>query len=53
MSIIIDGMDQNHSKLPHLASNVGFSKPMDQHIQGVLEHGQGMYSCVFVRAYTV
>jgi hypothetical protein len=42
MSIIIDGMDQNHSKLPHLSSNVGFTKPMDQHIQGVLEHGQGV-----------
>jgi hypothetical protein len=42
-SCIIDGMDQNHSKVPHLGSQQSFGYPLKQHIQGVLEHGIGKY----------
>lgn len=42
MSLIMDGMDQSHSRCPHLGSQSTFSKPLKQHIQGVLVHGVGM-----------
>ena len=41
MSLIIDGMDQAHSRIPHLGNNKEFSEPLSQHIQGVLVHGIG------------
>jgi hypothetical protein len=41
MSLIIDGMSQNHTKLPWLGNQKDFPEPLDQHLQGILEHGQG------------
>lgn len=41
MSLIWDGMDQNHSRCPHLGSQDEFAHPLKQHIQGVLVHGVG------------
>lgn len=40
MSINTDGMNQNHSKIPYLAGLQDFPRPLGQHIQGVLEHGE-------------
>ena len=37
----MDGMDQNHSHLPHLGGLKEFSEPLKQHIQGVKVHGVG------------
>lgn len=42
MSLIIDGMDQNHCKCPYLGSQSTFSHPLSQHIIGVKEHGVGL-----------
>jgi hypothetical protein len=39
MSIIIDGMDQSHSKIPYLGSAVSLKEPLTMHVVGVLEHG--------------
>jgi hypothetical protein len=41
MSIIIDGMDQGHCKVPYLGSADTFGEPLHQSIIGVKEHGQG------------
>jgi hypothetical protein len=41
MSIIIDGMDQNHSRIPYLGNQAKFSQTLDQGITGVKEHGVG------------
>lgn len=41
MSLIWDGMDQSHSRCPHLGTQDSFSHPLKQHIQGVLVHGVG------------
>lgn len=41
MSCIWDGMDQKHSRCPHLGTQTQFSKPLKQHIQGILVHGVG------------
>jgi hypothetical protein len=41
MSIIIDGMDQNHSRIPYLGNQKQFPKTLDQGITGVKEHGVG------------
>jgi hypothetical protein len=41
MSIIIDGMDQGHCKVPYLGSADTFGDPLHQSIIGVKEHGQG------------
>ena len=41
MSCIWDGMDQSHSRCPHLGTQTAFSKPLKQHIQGILVHGVG------------
>ena len=39
MSIIIDGMDQNHSRIPYLGSAIALAEALTMHIEGVLEHG--------------
>jgi len=39
MSIIIDGMDQSHSKIPYLGSAVSLKEALTMHVVGVLEHG--------------
>ena len=39
MSVIMDGMAQNHCILPWNANQHEFSDPLVQHLQGVLEHG--------------
>ena len=41
MSSIIDGASQNHCTIPHPGENVEFSNGLEQHIEGVLTHGQG------------
>ena len=38
MSIIIDGMAQSHTKVPHLANQNTFPACVDQHIIGVIQH---------------
>jgi hypothetical protein len=42
MSIIIDGMDQNHCRIPYYGNQHKFSSPLDQGITGVKEHGFGL-----------
>ena len=43
MSIIIDGMDQQHSECPYLGTQSSFgSNPLKQGIIGVKEHGHGV-----------
>jgi hypothetical protein len=39
LSLNSDGMNQNNSKLPYLGGLCDFLKPLTQHIQGVLNHG--------------
>lgn len=41
MSCIWDGMDQSHSRCPHLGTQNQFRTPLQQHIQGILVHGVG------------
>ena len=36
----MDGMDQSHSRFPHLPMKE-FIDPIKMHVQGVLEHGYG------------
>ena len=40
MSIILDGMSQNHTVLPYIANMKQFPSPLAMHLQGVIEHGQ-------------
>ena len=40
VSMILDGMAQNHSMLPWLANLKTFDKHIQQHIIGVLTHGR-------------
>lgn len=40
MSIIVDGMAQNHTELPYLANLNKTSNTFGQHIVGIIEHGQ-------------
>jgi hypothetical protein len=40
MSIILDGMNQNHSKIPYQANLKQFEPGLVQHLQGILEHGR-------------
>ena len=40
LSIISDGMAQNHCHLPHLGNQDTFNDPFPQHLQGVLLHGR-------------
>ena len=42
MSLIIDGMDQNACKVPHLGGQDTFAHPLKQHFTGVKEHGVGL-----------
>lgn len=42
LSIIIDGMDQNHCEMPYLGTQKQCSSAMKQTIVGVLEHGEGL-----------
>lgn len=42
MSIIIDGMAQNHTILPWLGNQRTFNVPLAQHLQGALSHGSEM-----------
>jgi len=42
LSLIIDGMDQKHSRVPHLGSQGSFQKALHQGITGVLVHGVGV-----------
>ena len=42
MSIIIDGMDQNHCRIPYYGNQHKFSSPLDQGITGIKEHGFGL-----------
>lgn len=44
MSIIIDGMDQNHCNLPHLGNQSSFENPLKQHITGVKNHSRNTLS---------
>jgi hypothetical protein len=40
VSVILDGMAQNHSMLPWLGNLKTFDKHIQQHIIGVLSHGK-------------
>ncbi len=42
MSVIIDGMDQNHCRVPYLGTQNSFSTPIKQIITGIKEHGHGV-----------
>jgi hypothetical protein len=42
MSIIIDKMDSNHCKCPHLGTQQTMSNPFNVGITGVKEHGVGL-----------
>lgn len=42
MSIIIDGMDQNHCKCPYFGTQSTFPHPLKQHFTGIKEHGVGL-----------
>lgn len=48
MSIILDGMAQNHCALPWMSNQKEFGSPLTQHLQGVLEHGRRL---VFYRTF--
>lgn len=39
VSLISDGMAQNHTKLPWLANLKEFSMTVPQHLQGIIDHG--------------
>jgi hypothetical protein len=39
LSMIIDGMDQNHTRIPHLGTQNALSETINQGIIGVKEHG--------------
>lgn len=43
MSIIIDGMDQQHCLVPNKGSQSSFKDPLKQMITGVKVHGVGLY----------
>lgn len=40
VSLISDGMAQNHTRLPWLANMKDFSECLPQHIQGIIDHGK-------------
>jgi hypothetical protein len=48
MSLMLDGMDKNKTKIPRLSQNVQQEWQMQQHIIGVLDHGRGSF---FYRTY--
>jgi len=42
MSIIIDGMDQNHCRIPYYGNQHKFISPLDQGKTGIKEHEFGL-----------
>jgi hypothetical protein len=42
LSMIIDGMDQTHCKIPYNGTQSCFSNPLKQCLTGIKEHGQGL-----------
>lgn len=44
MSLIIDGMSQNHTQIPYIANLKQFESPLKTHLIGVIEHGQNFVS---------
>lgn len=42
MSMIIDGMDQSHCRIPYLGTQHSFSNTLKQCITGIKEHGVGV-----------
>ena len=42
LSVISDGMAQNHCQLPHLGNQDTWTELFPQHLQGMLMHGRGM-----------
>jgi len=42
LSVVIDGMDQSHSRLPYLGVNNSFDAALQQHLTGVLIHGYNL-----------
>jgi hypothetical protein len=48
MSLIVDGMSQNHCALPWMSNQKEFGSTLTQHLQGVLEHGRRL---VFYRTF--
>ena len=48
MSLMIDGMDKNKTKIPRFSQNVQQEWQMQQHIIGVIDHGRGTF---FYRTY--
>jgi hypothetical protein len=42
LSLIIDGMDQNHCHVPYKGTQASFSKPLKHGITGVKQHGYGL-----------
>jgi hypothetical protein len=42
LSLIIDGMDQNHCHVPYKGTQASFSKPLKHGIIGVKTHGEGL-----------
>jgi hypothetical protein len=42
MSMIIDKMDSNHCKCPHLGTQQTMNNPFNVGITGVLWHGEGL-----------
>ena len=53
MSCIWDGMDQSHSRCPHLGTQTAFSSPLKQHIQGVLVHGVGQWITIKILVISI
>ena len=43
LSIIIDGMDQKHSKIPYGGTQASYGFGITQHITGVICHGVGAF----------
>ena len=43
MSVISDGMSQNHCSLPQMANQKDLPCTLDQHLQGVLVHGNSFH----------
>jgi hypothetical protein len=44
LSLVMDGMDQQHTRIPHLGGQDKFKEPLSMHVQGILEHGFGKLS---------
>ena len=42
MSIIIDKMDSNHCRCPHMGTQTTINNPLTVGVTGVLEHGVGL-----------